>query len=175
MNITLSTVTPENLKELLKTTPVFYGYHQVPAGTLFVCILNNSVIAAAFCDDTTTVEDNILKNFPDAQPCDAGYLAQFFTTPTVNITITGTEFQNKVWQAAIALSAGTTVTYQELATQLNNPKAFRAVANALGDNKVAYFIPCHRIVRTNGDLGGYRWGIDIKAALLEQEKQLINQ
>lgn len=175
MNINLTKITPQNLKELLKTSDVFYGYHQLAVGTLFVCTVQDSIIAAAFCDDNISTENNILKNFPDAQPCDDQYLAQLLNQPTLNIITTGTDFQNKVWLAATAIPAGTTATYQELAVKLNNPTAFRAVANALADNNVAYFIPCHRIVRTDGDLGGYRWGIDVKAALLADEKQSIQR
>jgi O-6-methylguanine DNA methyltransferase len=172
VNITLTNLPPQHLKELLKTNPVFYGYHQLPIGTLFICTLNNSIIAAAFCDDSTTTEETILKKFPNAQPCDDQHLTQVLNQPTLNIITTGTDFQNNVWQAATHIPAGSTATYQQLAAQLNNPTAFRAVANALADNNIAYFIPCHRIVRTDGDLGGYKWGVATKSALLDFEKQV---
>ena len=170
MNITLTQVTSQQLKELLTTTDVLYGYHQLPVGTLFICTLNNNIIAAVFCDDSTTTEETILKKYPHAQLCDDQHLTQLINQPTLNIITTGTDFQYNVWRAAAEIPAGTTATYQELATKLNNPTAFRAVANALADNSVAYFIPCHRIVRSNGDMGGYKWGFEVKAALLEHER-----
>jgi AraC family transcriptional regulator of adaptative response/methylated-DNA-[protein]-cysteine methyltransferase len=89
----------------------------------------------------------------------------------LNLTTTGTDFQNQVWQAITKIPTGTTATYQQLAQQLGKPKAYRAVANALARNNIAYFIPCHRITRANGSLGGYKWGIEIKSLLLDFEKK----
>lgn len=82
----------------------------------------------------------------------------------------GTPFERAVWQAALAIKPGHTKTYHELAVAIGRPKAYRAVANALGKNPIAVIIPCHRVIRKDGSLGGYKWGIEKKIALLATEK-----
>lgn len=89
------------------------------------------------------------------------------------LVLQGTPFQKLVWQAAMKIPAGSTMTYQELARAIGKPASFRAVANVLANNKIAYFIPCHRVIRKNGELGGYKWGIERKRALLQAEKARI--
>ena len=86
-------------------------------------------------------------------------------------TADGTEFQKKVWRALCAIPKGHVLTYQELATKIGKPKAVRAVANAVGKNPLAPDVPCHRVVRTDGGLGGYsgKGGIKRKLALLKKE------
>lgn len=88
---------------------------------------------------------------------------------SVPLDIQGTAFQQRVWQALTLVPQGKTISYQELATRIGHPKSHRAVANACGANPVALIIPCHRVVRASGDIGGYRWGIDRKKMLLQQE------
>ena|SRR5579872_1022278 len=85
------------------------------------------------------------------------------------LVVTGTQFQCRVWQAAARITASTTISYLQLATALGSPKAFRAVAQALKNNPIGYFIPCHRIIKSSGDLCGYNGGIEKKRALLEAE------
>ncbi|WP_288370084.1 methylated-DNA--[protein]-cysteine S-methyltransferase [uncultured Marinobacter sp.] len=101
---------------------------------------------------------------------------QFVDTPTGSLPIPlspkGTVFQKEVWQALLRIPAGTTVSYSELARMLGRPKATRAVATACAANKLAVVIPCHRVVRSDGSLGGYRWGIERKRALLNLEATL---
>ena len=89
----------------------------------------------------------------------------------VDIELIGTAFQHKVWQALMRLPKGQTRSYAELAAELNMPKAARAVARACASNRVAVLVPCHRIVRGDGSLGGYRWGLPIKARLLDNESR----
>jgi AraC family transcriptional regulator, regulatory protein of adaptative response / methylated-DNA-[protein]-cysteine methyltransferase len=86
------------------------------------------------------------------------------------LDLRGTPFQKKVWQALLRIPAGKTASYAEIAKAVGKPKAVRAVAQACGANHIAVFIPCHRVVRSDGSLSGYRWGTRIKAALLESER-----
>jgi len=88
---------------------------------------------------------------------------------TLPLDLRGTAFQLQVWQALRELPAGTTISYQRLAQQIGKPGAVRAVASACAANKLAIVIPCHRVVRGDGALSGYRWGIARKAQLLQQE------
>jgi AraC family transcriptional regulator of adaptative response/methylated-DNA-[protein]-cysteine methyltransferase len=81
----------------------------------------------------------------------------------------GTEFQKKVWEALIEIPANSTTTYALIAEKIGKPKAVRAVGTAVGANPIAYLVPCHRVIRTDGTLGGYRWGLDVKMKILEFE------
>lgn len=90
----------------------------------------------------------------------------------LNLHIHGTDFQVHVWESLIRVPLGKLSTYKTIATEINNPKAVRAVGSAVGSNPVSYLIPCHRIIRTDGGLGGYFWGLDVKKKMLEREKQL---
>jgi AraC family transcriptional regulator of adaptative response/methylated-DNA-[protein]-cysteine methyltransferase len=83
--------------------------------------------------------------------------------------IRGTAFQQRVWQALREIPTGTTVTYSEIARRIGMPRAVRAVASACAANKIAVAIPCHRVVRKDGSLAGYRWGTERKRALLARE------
>jgi AraC family transcriptional regulator of adaptative response/methylated-DNA-[protein]-cysteine methyltransferase len=85
------------------------------------------------------------------------------------LDIRGTAFQQKVWQALRSIPAGSTASYAEIAKRIDQPKAVRAVAQACAANDLAVAIPCHRVVRSDGDLSGYRWGVARKRALLERE------
>ncbi|MHC1782534.1 MAG: bifunctional DNA-binding transcriptional regulator/O6-methylguanine-DNA methyltransferase Ada [Anaerolineaceae bacterium] len=88
------------------------------------------------------------------------------------LDIQGTVFQRRVWAALREIPAGATETYSQVAQRIGSPKAVRAVANACADNNLAVAIPCHRVVRSDGGLGGYRWGLKRKQVLLEKEKLL---
>jgi len=85
------------------------------------------------------------------------------------LDLRGTAFQQRVWQALRKIPAGTTATYSEIAKRIGRPKAVRAVAQACAGNAIAVAIPCHRVVRLDGGLSGYRWGVARKRALLDKE------
>lgn len=88
------------------------------------------------------------------------------------VDLQATAFQWQVWDALTRIPSGETRTYQEVATEIGNPKAIRAVAQACANNPAALVIPCHRVVRSDGGTGGYRWGIERKETLLRQEREL---
>jgi AraC family transcriptional regulator of adaptative response/methylated-DNA-[protein]-cysteine methyltransferase len=85
------------------------------------------------------------------------------------LDVRGTAFQQRVWQALREVPAGSTVSYAEVARRIGSPRAVRAVAQACAANKLAVAIPCHRVVRNDGGLSGYRWGVRRKQSLLERE------
>ncbi len=85
------------------------------------------------------------------------------------LDVRGTAFQQRVWQALRKIPAGATVTYSQIAQRIGLPKAVRAVAQACASNAIAVAIPCHRVVRNDGSLSGYRWGVERKRALLDRE------
>jgi AraC family transcriptional regulator, regulatory protein of adaptative response / methylated-DNA-[protein]-cysteine methyltransferase len=87
------------------------------------------------------------------------------------LDIRGTAFQQRVWQALREIPVGETVSYAEIARRVGEPRSVRAVAQACGANHIAVAIPCHRVVKNDGALSGYRWGVERKRALLEKEAQ----
>ena len=99
----------------------------------------------------------------------------FIEAPRIGLNlpldVRGTAFQLRVWQALKEIPLGKTVSYGDIAERIGAPKAVRAVAQACSSNHLAVAIPCHRVVRKSGDMGGYRWGVERKKALLELEQR----
>ncbi len=115
-------------------------------------------------------------NFEENDPAISTIVAQtlaFLNAPDqgydLPLDVQGTAFQRRVWSALQGIRPGATASYSEIASQIGNPKAARAVARACASNNIAVAIPCHRVVRSNGELGGYRWGVERKQAILERE------
>lgn len=90
-----------------------------------------------------------------------------------SIQVIASDLQWEVWEALITIPFAATCTYQNIAQQINRPKAVRAVGTAIGQNPIFYLIPCHRVLRSNGTLGGYLWGIELKQQLLDWEKSFL--
>ena len=90
-------------------------------------------------------------------------------SPNPALDMQGTAFQLEVWSELLRIQAGQTISYQHLARRLGCPSATRAVANAVAKNRIAFLVPCHRVIRADGSLGGYRWGPVRKSAMLEWE------
>ena len=88
----------------------------------------------------------------------------------IDIDLHGTEFQLKVWKEVMKVQKGETISYQELAERIGEPKAVRAVASAVAQNPIAMLVPCHRIIHKDGTIGEYHWGKELKKQLLDWEK-----
>src|SRR5690606_40886551 len=101
----------------------------------------------------------------------------FIEAPALGLSlpldVRGTAFQERVWQVLRELPPGTTASYAEIAQRIGAPKAVRAVAQACGANSIAVAIPCHRVVRRDGDISGYRWGVERKRRLLQREAEAL--
>ncbi|OJV38636.1 MAG: hypothetical protein BGO29_15845 [Bacteroidales bacterium 36-12] len=85
------------------------------------------------------------------------------------LKLIGTPFQQSVWKALLEIPEGETKTYAQIAESIGRPKAYRAVGSAIGANHLAYLVPCHRVLRTDGGIGGYHWGVKIKEMILQNE------
>jgi O-6-methylguanine DNA methyltransferase len=85
----------------------------------------------------------------------------------------GTEFQQSVWRALQKIPFGQTCSYADVANAINRPKAVRAVANAVAANPIGWFIPCHRVIRSNGQIGGFAWGTQLKQHMLDWEQKMV--
>lgn len=152
-------------------------------GAILVACSDKGVCAILIGDDPEVLAHDLQDRFPKADLIggDAAFedlvakVVGFIEAPQLGLDlpldIRGTAFQQRVWQALRAIPVGTTVSYTELAQKIGEPKAVRAVAQACGANKLAVAIPCHRVVRNDGALSGYRWGVERKRILLETEAQ----
>jgi AraC family transcriptional regulator of adaptative response/methylated-DNA-[protein]-cysteine methyltransferase len=128
-------------------------FYRSPAGWLRLVLENKIILEAQFVDEQG---DYMLQSIHDSDD----YV----------LLLQGTDFQIKVWQALVHVPKGFTVSYQQLAAMIQKPHAWRAVARAVAANKLAYFVPCHRVICKTGKMGGYRWGIDRKELLLNAER-----
>jgi AraC family transcriptional regulator of adaptative response/methylated-DNA-[protein]-cysteine methyltransferase len=99
------------------------------------------------------------------------HISQGAPRPDLPLDMRGTAFQMKVWQFLLSIREGDVLSYSELAAKIDKPKAVRAVASACGKNRIGVLIPCHRVLRGDGGLGGYRWGLERKRALLNAERK----
>ncbi|AIL64913.1 Regulatory protein of adaptative response [Rickettsiales bacterium Ac37b] len=115
----------------------------------------------------------ILNNSDQALQNVANQIISLIANPTtklnVEMEINGTEFQQKIWKMLQEIPVGETISYKELARRAGNPMAIRAAANACASNLLAIIIPCHRVIKSNGMISGYRWGQSIKQQLLKNE------
>lgn len=153
-------------------------------GKALVATTQRGICMVELGDGSAMLEEKLRDEFPRArlQRVDAGrdeFLAPRVhavaerlagRTGTVPVDLLGTAFQKKVWDALMKIPPGQTRSYAQLATQLDVPKAARAVAGACAHNRVAVVVPCHRVIRGDGSLGGYRWGLPLKQALLQRER-----
>jgi len=156
-----------------------------PLGWALVAATERGICMTALGDDRDRLGVALRQRFPAAEVIadDAGLqkwadrIVRFITAPDQNLDlpldIQGTAFQARVWRALQKIPLGKTASYSEIAAALGQPKAVRAVAQACAANKLALIVPCHRVIRSDGDLGGYRWGLERKRALLARERAAV--
>ncbi len=167
--------------------PIRYTCADSPLGRILVAATDKGICCIQFAESDEELEQGLKQEFPFAlrRRDDAALseLAQkvmrqmkgLESASSLPLDIQATAFQRRVWTYLQSISFGETRSYSEVAKSIRQPSAVRAVARACATNPVAIAIPCHRIVRSDGDLGGYRWGIQRKKALLEMEASRRNQ
>lgn len=153
-------------------------------GSILVAATEKGVCAILLGDDPDALVRDLQDRFPRAElegddptfdrvvACVVGFVEAPRRGLDLPLDISGTAFQQLVWQALCAIPAGKTASYAEIARAVGMPDAVRAVAQACGANALAVAIPCHRVVRTDGALAGYRWGVERKRALLARESEV---
>lgn len=155
-----------------------------PLGDALVAATQRGICAVELGDDADALEEKLRGEFPraDLQRVDAGrddFLAPRLQAVAakldgrdarVDVDLLGTAFQQRVWNALMKIPRGQTRSYAELAESLDAPRAARAVASACAHNRIAVIVPCHRVIRGDGSLGGYRWGLPLKQELLLRER-----
>jgi AraC family transcriptional regulator of adaptative response/methylated-DNA-[protein]-cysteine methyltransferase len=162
---------------------VRFAIGECSLGSILVAATDRGVCAILMGDDPDELAHDLERRFPRAQLLggDADFerlvarVVGLVEAPRSEVDlpldIRGTAFQERVWQALRAIPAGETATYSEIAHAIGSPRAVRAVAHACGENHIAVAIPCHRVVRRDGALAGYRWGVERKRRLLLAEAQ----
>lgn len=151
-------------------------------GWVLVAATERGICAIDLDDDPALLKERLLERFPYAEfENDSDFwqwldqVVAFLESPhegfNLPLDIQGTAFQRRVWETLQDIPAGSTASYAEIAGQMGRPKAARAVAQACASNKIAVAIPCHRVVRSDGTLAGYRWGLERKRLLLERERE----
>jgi AraC family transcriptional regulator of adaptative response/methylated-DNA-[protein]-cysteine methyltransferase len=158
-----------------------FAVGQCTLGAILVAQSAHGVCAILLGDDPDRLARDLQDQFPKAELVggDAAFerlvatVVGFVEAPSIGLNlpldVRGTAFQQRVWQALRAIPPGATVSYATLAEKIGAPKSARAVAQACGANCLAVAIPCHRVIRRDGDLAGYRWGVARKRALLRRE------
>ncbi len=176
-------MTPEKYRRGAVAAVVRYTIANSPLGRMLIAATDKGICAIQFADSDQQLQQGLIREFPFAvrRRDDAAMsewqenLARLIqgqeTNPSLPLDIRATAFQHRVWEALQRIPRGETRSYSAVAKKIGMPKATRAVARACATNPVAVAIPCHRVVRQDGELGGYRWGIERKEQLLAMEKR----
>ncbi|WP_282078813.1 bifunctional DNA-binding transcriptional regulator/O6-methylguanine-DNA methyltransferase Ada [Epibacterium ulvae] len=176
-------MTPKLLRQGGKGVKILFAIGECSLGSVLVASSAKGVCAMLLGDTPEMVLEDLQDRFPQADLIgnDPDYetliahAIRFVDDPkygfNLPLDIQGTAFQQRVWEALRDIPIGTTASYSEIAVKIGAPKSFRAVAQACGANNIALAIPCHRVVRSDGGLSGYRWGVERKSAILDAERK----
>ena len=176
-------MTPEKYRRGAVAAVVRFTIAPSPLGRMLIAATDKGICAIQFADSDQQLQQGLMREFPFAvRRRDDAALTGWKTNltrlidgqdahPSLPLDIRATAFQRRVWEALQRIPRGETRSYSAVAKKIGMPKATRAVARACATNPVAIAIPCHRVVREDGELGGYRWGIERKEQLLALEKE----
>lgn len=180
---TLEAVTPQEYKLKGSGIRIEYGMHETQFGTCLIGVTDRGICWLSFLstDEDPKFELEKMKEhwnnsiFHENKTLTASFIDKIFHTAPdtaegkLHLFVKGTNFQVKVWEALLKLPMGSVLTYQDIATSIQNPKAMQAVGSAVGSNHIAYLIPCHRVIRKDGILGEYRWNSVRKKSIIGWE------
>jgi AraC family transcriptional regulator, regulatory protein of adaptative response / methylated-DNA-[protein]-cysteine methyltransferase len=174
-------MTPTQYRAGGASEEIKFAVGQTSLGAILVASSTKGVASILLGDDPDELVRNLQDRFPKAHLIGADHdyealvarVVGFVEAPEIGldlpVDVRGTAFQQRVWQALQEIPVGETASYAEIARRIGSPKAVRAVAGACAANKLAVAIPCHRVVRNDGSLSGYAWGVERKRALLDRE------
>jgi AraC family transcriptional regulator of adaptative response/methylated-DNA-[protein]-cysteine methyltransferase len=178
-------MTPTEYRGSAKGLTIRYGIAESPLGKMLVAATPTGVCAIAFGNLESEMEDDLRSRFAlaEIERDDAGlgetlrlvlsHLSEHPLAADLPLDVRATAFQRRVWTALQAIPRGETRSYAQIASEIGQPKAVRAVAHACASNPLAVVIPCHRVIGSNGKLTGYRWGVERKQHLLEMERRSL--
>jgi AraC family transcriptional regulator, regulatory protein of adaptative response / methylated-DNA-[protein]-cysteine methyltransferase len=180
-------MTPQRYRKGGRDTQIRFAIGECSLGAILVAHSGKGVCAILLDDDPDALLRDLQDRFPNAELVGGDHdfekliarVVGFVDAPAIGfdlpLDVRGTAFQQRVWQALREIPAGKTLSYSEVAERIGAPKAVRAVASACAANAIAVAIPCHRVVRNDGALSGYRWGVERKRALLLKESMLAEK
>ncbi|ERS10078.1 methylated-DNA--protein-cysteine methyltransferase [Marinobacter sp. EN3] len=170
---------------------IVYAGRTTALGLMMMAATDRGVCFVEFGDDEASLVGRLRSEFPKAEltasparnapELDAWmealdqHISAGAPRPDLPLDMRGTAFQVKVWQFLLSIREGDVLSYSEVAAKIDKPRAVRAVASACGKNRIGVLIPCHRVLRGDGGLGGYRWGLERKRALLEAERRSVTR
>ena len=154
-----------------------WGFFDSPFGQMLAMATKRGLCGLGFVGESskTVIFDDFKSRWPNAVYIENKVILKSLIETlvigkgTINIHLVGAPFQIKVWEALMNIPTGFVTTYSDIAKAIDNKAAVRAVGTAVGKNPISWLIPCHRVLRKNGELGGYHWGINLKTALLARE------
>ncbi|WP_293789379.1 methylated-DNA--[protein]-cysteine S-methyltransferase [uncultured Pedobacter sp.] len=182
--VNIEGMTPGEYKNGGEKLSINYSFAESPFGNIIVAGTLKGICHIAFYEDENIALTNLQRQFPAAryqqilnqeqQNALAIFGQDWSKLQRIKLHLKGSAFQLKVWEALLKIPMGKLTTYGRIAKQLQNPNASRAVGTAIGDNPVAFLIPCHRVIQSSGALGGYHWGINRKTAMIGWEAANTN-
>jgi AraC family transcriptional regulator of adaptative response/methylated-DNA-[protein]-cysteine methyltransferase len=176
-------MTPTDFRKGGKNTAMRFAVGTCSLGAILVATTDKGIAAILLGDDPQALIHDLEERFPNAELIGGDRDFETVVARVIGLVeapakgldlpldVRGTAFQHRVWQALRDIPAGSTATYSEIAQRIGLPKAVRAVAAACAANKIAIAIPCHRVVRSDGGLSGYRWGVERKRKLIAREQK----
>lgn len=177
--VNIEGMTPGEYKNGGENLVINYSFAETPFGNILVASTPKGICHIAFADNDTIELEQLKAKFPNAvykQIADATqqHALYIFThdwdkISEIKLHLKGTDFQLKVWETLLKIPAGQLTTYGSVAKEIGMPTASRAVGTAIGANPVAFLIPCHRIIQSTGNFGGYHWGSTRKTAIIGWE------
>jgi AraC family transcriptional regulator of adaptative response/methylated-DNA-[protein]-cysteine methyltransferase len=176
--IRIEGMTPGEYQQGGKNLHIYYSHAETRFGNILIASTEKGICHISFIQKESGLSD--LKNrFPAARLEQKTDLHQqeglkmfrddWSDLDKIKLHLKGTPFQIKVWNALLQIPTGSLKSYLEIANEIGDPKASRAVGTAIGNNPIAYIIPCHRVITSSGNLGGYHWGLDRKTAMIGWE------
>jgi AraC family transcriptional regulator, regulatory protein of adaptative response / methylated-DNA-[protein]-cysteine methyltransferase len=181
--VSCEAVTPGEYKSRGAGLAISYGFHPSPFGEALLAATPRGLCALYFADDggRESACQRLREEWANATIVadpegTRGIAAAIFSparraTAPLTLYLRGTNFQVKVWEALLAIPPGRLTTYEAIARKIGDPNALRAVGSAVGRNPIAFLIPCHRVIRKTGELGGYHWGLPRKRLILAWEAE----
>lgn len=177
-------MTPAEYKNGGQFLTINYSFAESPFGDIIVASTPKGICYLAFADDKEEAYKSLVNQFPngtfnaivDTMQQNALFIftKDWSQLSNIKLHLKGTDFQLKVWEALINIPMGSLSTYAGIAKTINNPAASRAVGSAVGDNPVAFLIPCHRVIKSTGEFGQYHWGANRKSAIIGWEAARVN-